>query len=482
MANQPREFENPVSEMPDEDELITATLGSLLIGSAATALESEKTTSSAKLGSVPRIEKLASSLPSIREETNLNIAAESSSVSPVSPVKQFLEEPATDESDKINITPDKLLASKEEEQSLFPRISTTSAGIPLPRHRLRKPYRRFVAPPPPSAPPSQSRISKRSTEIPSWAGITQADIAANVKGIAAAVADDARAVQNYRGVNANSAYVAYKADLKTRGIDSSGGDPAHWDELTERYPDKEVLIRDGSGDLHKYRVSNPYRAATYRRLSTFSFGNPSGLNPQQSVMAQQNLDILLELAPEEMIADTKYATALLESLWYCGAAKDIGGDPRCFPARVLGELREYKMYKDEKARAAFAERARQYSEWEFIRGALRKVRGQLSGSDRATGPVRISGIPDKEVAGPNLSARAPIAGLASRIAAAGVVESPAAIKKNVGPTKRPHLAHIARVALAQPPQTLGAIGLRPLPPPAVLGAWGSRFRPIIPGI
>jgi hypothetical protein len=295
-------------------------------------------------------------------------------------------------------------------------------------------------------------------------------------------------MQDYRGIDADPVYASYKADPKTHGLDTSGS--AHWENISRRYPDRDLLIRDSSDTIHKYRVSNPYRAASYRRKPTFTFGNPTGLNPQQSLMAQQNMDVLMEIAPEEMIADTKFATALLESLWYCGTSQDIGGDPRCYPARILGELREYKMFKDEKARASFAERARQYSEWNFIKGVLKKVRGQLNGTD-VGGPVRISGIPSVP-AGRNLSTSAntvvpatnlpatnlPVNNLPANISPVGVV---AAANKNTGPEgPRRRLRPIARIPLAQPPTQLGAIGIIPQPPPSTFGVWASRFRPIIP--
>jgi hypothetical protein len=377
---------------------------------------------------------------------------------------------------------------------LFPRIaipSFDSTAIPQPRHRRRHAYRRFVAPPPApiSAPVG---APTRSTEIPAWANqhITDANVAANVKGVAAAVKDDVLAMQDYRGVDADPAYASYKADPKTRGLDTSGGDPVHWEEIKKRYPDRNVLIRDASDTIHRFLITNPYRATSYRRKPTFTFGDPAGLNPQQSMMAQQNLDVLMEIAPEEMIADTKFATALLESLWYCGAGHDIGGDPRCFPARVLGELREYKMFKDEKARASFAARARQYSEWNFIKGVLKKVRGQLKGTD-VGGPVRVSGVPSNiPSVGQNLSvaAASSVGAIAARSAAAGVeapVEVPvapaaAAENKNVGPIARRRLRPLVRIPVAPPPSQLGAIGIIPQPPPNTLGAWGSRFRPIIP--
>jgi hypothetical protein len=544
----------------EEDELLAAALGSLLLGSAATATENQSVAPG-----IPSVEKGAAALDRIKR-MSAGLAGQRMVRAQLPPIS---EAAAPEESIKASLAPfpfkpgRPIPSGKKEEEGielqgpgkarilpigtstarsskftpkegrgwidrigealsstvpppggveyrprdpaaaatpsgLFPRISVPSfdsTTIPPPRHRGRHPYRPFVAPPPAPAPAATAPRPARTTNLPEWAKqhITEANAATDVKGVASAVISDVLAMQDYRGIDADPAYASYKADPKTRQVDSSNGNPAVWDELSTRYPDRDVLIRDASGSIHTYRVSNPFRAASYRHKPTFTFGNPAGLNPLQSVMVQQNLDVLKEIAPEEMIADTKFATALLESLWYCGSGHDIGGDPRCFPARVLGELREYKMFKDEKARAALAARARQYSEWNFIKGVLKKVRGQLRGSD-VVGPVRVSGVPaTAETAGPNLSA-APttsVAELAGRVAATGpsqnvsaVIPAPAAAepakKNNAGPVARPRLRPLVRIPVAPPPSQLGAIGIIPQPPPNTFGAWGSRFRPIVP--
>jgi hypothetical protein len=521
----------PVDE---DEELIAATLSSLLLGSAAVAIENQPVADTEKLAGkvLPPAEEpiIRASRAPFSFDKKLRLPTKPSAEgkddgfelqvqgtapgTTILPSREYLARSSTftpregrgllkkfGKALLATVPPPGGVEYRPREavapSGLFPRItipSFDSTAIPPPRHRGRHPYRSYVAPPPP-APVAVAPRPARTTDIPEWAKqhITEANVAADVKGIASAVISDVLAMQDYRGIDADPAYASYKADPKTRLLDSNEGNPAVWDELSTRYPDRDVLIRDASGTIHRYHVSNPFRAASYRHKPTFTFGNPAGLNPLQSVMVQQNLDVLKEIAPEEMIADTKFATALLESLWYCGSGHDIGGDPRCFPARVLGELREYKMFKDEKARAALAARARQYSEWNFIKSVLKKVRGQLRGTD-VVGPVRVSGVP---TAGPNLSA-APttsVAALAGRVAAIGpsdsaIIPTPAAepvavaepAKKNgnAGPTARPRLRPLVRIPVAPPPSQLGAIGIIPQPPPNTFGAWSSRFRPIIP--
>lgn len=549
--------DDPFGSQGDNDDLVAATLGSLLLSSASATIDAESETGA----SISRINKLASSVPRTNGIEFTTLRPQQAPTIAEEPQKPFIpREPVPHPGSEkrvrnlkasigavpvsynrqLNVartqtTRSLPLTSKEQGVAgkavrrvgaaiastvpepggveyipkpipstpsiggLFPTISIPSfdsTSIPQPRHRRRHAYRRFIAPPPAPVATSVGPRPTRSTEIPAWARqhITEANIATNVKGVAAAVVDDVLAMQNYRGVNADPAYASYKADPKTRGLNTNSGDSVHWEEISERYPDQNVLIRDASDKIHRFHVSNPYRAASYRRKPTFTFGDPAGLNPQQSAMAQQNLDVLMEIAPEEMIADTKFATALLESLWYCGSGHDIGGDPRCFPARVLGELREYKMFKDEKARASFAARAQQYSEWGFIKGVLKKVRGQLKGTN-VQGPVRVSGVPST-APGPNLSiaAASSVAALSGRIANVGkppeeepvpeepIVPSAAQPMENtnVGPSQRRRLRPLARIPVAPPPAQLGAIGIIPQPPPTTLGVWGSRFRPIIP--
>jgi ADP-ribose pyrophosphatase YjhB (NUDIX family) len=125
-------------------------------------------------------------------------------------------------------------------------------------------------------------------------------------------------------------------------------------ELDSGFPDKIVHIRtQDDGQIHEFKVVNPYRALAYRedRRNPINFANPAGYGGSEHdpdrVMYGANLLLLNEVAPPEMIADSAMATALLESLWFCGANPTLSNDPRCYPAKILGELREWQANKEQ---------------------------------------------------------------------------------------------------------------------------------------
>jgi Tfp pilus assembly protein FimV len=62
----------------------------------------------------------------------------------------------------------------------------------------------------------------------------------------------------------------------------------------------------------------------------------------------------------------------LESLWFCGTSADVASDPRCFPARALGELREYQATKTQTQRAALAKKTLEHSgnSWKDLKKSL----------------------------------------------------------------------------------------------------------------
>jgi 8-oxo-dGTP pyrophosphatase MutT (NUDIX family) len=103
--------------------------------------------------------------------------------------------------------------------------------------------------------------------------------------------------------------------------------------MSGRYGDREVLIhRPGTLDIDYMRVRNPYVALKDRE---------AWIETDDATMNPQNAAVLKAVAPQQMLVDKKMAVALLESLYFCGDKPSLSDDPRCFPARVLGELREY---------------------------------------------------------------------------------------------------------------------------------------------
>ena len=86
---------------------------------------------------------------------------------------------------------------------------------------------------------------------------------------------------------------------------------------------------------------------SYREDEVTSFGQPAGSSKHDvgGIMGAQNYDLAARLIPKSIIADKAMTIAILESLWFCGQNPSISSDPRCFPARLLEELREYQRNK-----------------------------------------------------------------------------------------------------------------------------------------
>lgn len=161
---------------------------------------------------------------------------------------------------------------------------------------------------------------------------------------------------------------------------------AAWTRLLAKYPDHEVEIRKPDGTVVKKKITNPYRAYEYRARDPadvsggggFSFADPTGTrptNPYERRMFDQNVNVLTELLPHrEMLEDRGFAVALLESLWFCGQKHELRDNEKCFPARILGELREYQMFKDQKDRASLAREALKSARFDLVMSILDKMR------------------------------------------------------------------------------------------------------------
>lgn len=168
---------------------------------------------------------------------------------------------------------------------------------------------------------------------------------------------------------------------------------SRWLQLSNKYPDRTVKVRNPkTGMIEEFPVSNPYRASRYRERiiaagGEASFANPSATaigiseeeHPEEAAMWQQNAVLLNKVAPREMIADNKMAVSLLESLWFCGTSADVASDPRCFPARALGELREYQATKTQALRSALAKKALEDSRdtWKSLKQSVRRITGMI---------------------------------------------------------------------------------------------------------
>jgi hypothetical protein len=118
-------------------------------------------------------------------------------------------------------------------------------------------------------------------------------------------------------------------------------------KMDKKYANRDVLIEGEDGVVKSFKVVNPYRALAFREETGVSFADPagSGKTPEQREILRQNAEVLKAIAPAEIINDNPYAIALLEALWFCGTSHSMSENPRCFPARVLAELREYNEAK-----------------------------------------------------------------------------------------------------------------------------------------
>lgn len=201
----------------------------------------------------------------------------------------------------------------------------------------------------------------QSGEVPTWASgyFTDADLAAvrakcadsNFIGPECGgraiyrdilVADEFKktgrlAVHPDRGVAAYNALVDEITALKADGTNPDRLATLQY-QLEKDYGDMPLWIADGeTGVPRVLPLPNPYRAMAERE-SGVSFANPAG-TPQR----QKNVDVLRSLVGpkgREMLEDSKFATSLLEALWFCGQSHVMSDKARCYPARILAELRE----------------------------------------------------------------------------------------------------------------------------------------------
>lgn len=255
-------------------------------------------------------------------------------------------------------------------------------------------------------------------------------------------------------------------------------------KLEKLYKDRTIYVRDGSDNkISTYTVPNPYRALSYREDPITTFANPAGgiADPDdesgysasddggRGTMRQQNLQLLKELVPNEIIADKPMSIAILESLWYCGQNPTISNDPRCFPARLLGELREYQMNELQKNQAIEAKAVLKKSGWPALKLMLASLRQTIAGSKtfqyRADifPPERIpEEIPVPDISGSDLSGAAiDISGAANLLL--GISKPPvgAPIRKQRSPL--PPMQTNVRII----PRQLGGSGITPILPRAL---------------
>jgi hypothetical protein len=142
----------------------------------------------------------------------------------------------------------------------------------------------------------------------------------------------------------NSTQLKYN-ELYQQWLDASGAEEKQSlaDTIAARFPSKTVLI-----DRMPFVVRNPYSAAGDRAgvSGERGFLDPSGTGPNF-----QLLQAYLQPAEdfrELVVGNRVLEMMILESLWHCGQSVGPDADPRCFPAKVIEELREFRGLQDQK--------------------------------------------------------------------------------------------------------------------------------------
>ena len=164
--------------------------------------------------------------------------------------------------------------------------------------------------------------------------------------------------------------------------------------LEKEFSDKYLQMRkvhvmrslkpDGDYSEKTFSIPNPVHALSYREDEVTDFANPAGTlskyDPSGAMLAM-NTEVLEAIAYPEMIADKHMAISILESLWHCAGDVSLSNDPHCFPARVLGQLREYEAARvqiDQKQRAKEYMASR--TAWPEIKRIIRALKNSLIGA------------------------------------------------------------------------------------------------------
>ena len=145
--------------------------------------------------------------------------------------------------------------------------------------------------------------------------------------------------------------------------------------MATRYPDRAIRVRGENGQNTTMYVRNPYLAYEHRHKVVKDYKNP----PEKDALAKMNTNVLKALVPEMIIEDHAMSTAFLESLWHCGNNPDLSSDPRCYPAKVIGEIREFQVNENQEGVALAAQRDIQ--DWQLIKRMLRALKNALPGMD-----------------------------------------------------------------------------------------------------
>ena len=144
------------------------------------------------------------------------------------------------------------------------------------------------------------------------------------------------------GIRPDDPDLAYYNSLEA---DSTLGDKKQ-QKIDYFFNERFLHVTNPNPLLRDLVIPNPYKAKSYRE-SVANWANPAlegaMATPQNQAMLKQNIQVLDALVPPPIRENSKAMTvAILESLWFCGQNPDLSSDPRCFPSKVLAELREYQ--------------------------------------------------------------------------------------------------------------------------------------------
>ena len=173
--------------------------------------------------------------------------------------------------------------------------------------------------------------------------------------------------------------------------------------IEELYGDHIVQIAN-SNKISTFPITNPFVAMANRSRTNATFANPGNSN-----ILRKNSQIVKRLVPQEITgmmntgsdsvkSDTKkVVNKILTSLYYCGQSSSLG-DPKCSPAQVLGEIREYQHWKMQQAQK---DRKLQYPDimnWKLIQKMFDSIKNAIAG--RTPGPSQGPGPGSGSGSGP----------------------------------------------------------------------------------
>jgi len=252
-------------------------------------------------------------------------------------------------------------------------------------------------------------------------------------------------------------------------------------KLKNDYSSKIIHVTGPDG-VKPLPILNPYVAVGYRtdKATTFDSPSESRYDPD-GTMKSMNMDVINNLMPTSLTIDKPFTVSILESLWFCGQNPILKNDPRCFPTRLLGELREYQEYKE-------SPKVTMIKNWPLMKYFVMKLKHMIPGN-----PIPPFDLPLVTEVPSEVVAEVPVEESVS-IKPVNPAESPVSIIP-VAPTKPTGLQVIPVTEPIQPsippifppktridsmktgvlvPLRIGAIGLKPILPSRQLG--------VLPGI